>query len=726
MDLINFLRVLSRRKWLILAITSVALITTYLIALQAPAVYKVSAQLSTGLSDFNNPFILNERNRPLQKFELETRLKTLEETIKNPVVLSQVSYQLFFHDLEKPAPFRPWTNINSTYSAAELENARRNFQERSDSLLALRSTDEIDAKHLGILKELGYNSRALGATLKVGRIPGTDLIQIIYASESPHLSAFVANTLCQEFIRYNFSNRALQSRQSIEFFARQVDIRKAELNQRIREWENYRSQNGLTEVENPMGEMFQVIERFDLERDEVTKLKEEAESKLENLRTRGNLTIPYSIQAYMNLEDRKGDNNPVVLNEKMARLSYNYVHSYFQDQKYKDSLLTISQDLEEALFPMAQKMNPQSSDDGAIQEAVEEQVKLELYRDRIKAINIELRQMSREPSSFASLQSEPSVYAQEVERARDVYLLALTKLNEAELASQGFDTGNISQVAFVQPPQSPEPSNILLLTILSGLVALSLGVVTTFVLEYLDTSVKFPSQFEPLTGLPLLGSLNMLNTNNLDLVSLFNETHKNKSLETYKQLLRKVRFEVIENNIKRMLITSTKDGVGKTSFLVSLAYSLSLNDKKVILIDTNFKDKSLTEIIGAEPNLEKYLNGEIPKRKLVTPSLFDGVDVIGCEGGNLSPSEIFPEERFQELLDLLAKDYDFILMEGSPLNSYADSRELAKYIDQIIPVFSATQEINQNDKASINYLRDLKEKVSGAILNKVELRNLNL
>ncbi|MCI4671628.1 MAG: Wzz/FepE/Etk N-terminal domain-containing protein [Bacteroidia bacterium] len=726
MDLINFLRVLSRRKWLILAITSIALITTYLIAMQAPAVYKVSAQLSTGLSDFNNPFILNQRNRPLQKFELETKLKTLVETIKNPVVLSQVSYQLYFHDLKKSSQFRSWEKINSNYSAAELENAKRNFQERSDSLLALRSSDEIDAKHLGILKELKYDAKSLASTLKVARIPGTDLIQIIYASENPHLSQFVANTLCQEFIRYNFSNRALQSRQSTEFFARQVDIRKAELTQRIREWENYRRQNGLSEVENPMGEMFQVIERFELERDEMSRAKSESEEKLENLRNRANLTIPYSIQAYMNLDDRGGEKNPVVLNEKMARLSYNYVHSYFQNDKYKDSLMTVSQDLEEALFPLAQKMNPQSSDDGAIQEAVEEQVKVELYRDRIKAINIELRQMSREPSSFASLQSEPSVYAQEVERARDVYLLALTKLNEAELASQGFDTGSISQVAFVQPPQKPEPSNILLLTILSGLVALSLGIVVTFVLEYLDTSVKFPSQFGPLTGLPLLGSLNQLNTNNLDLVSLFSETHKNKSLETYKQLLRKIRFEVTENNIKSLLITSTKDGVGKTSFMVSLAYSLSLNGKKVILIDTNFKDKSLTEIIGADPSLEKYLNGEISRRKLITPSLFDGVDVIGCEGGNLSPSEIFPEDRFQDLMEDLSNNYDLILMEGSPLNSYADSRELAKYVGKVIPVFSAAQGINQRDKASINYLRDLDEQVMGAILNKVELRNLNL
>ncbi len=726
MDLINFLRVLSRRKWLILAITSVAVIITYLIALQSPEVYKVKAQLSTGLTDYNNPFTISERNRPLQKYEVETRLRNLEESLKNPVVLSQVSYQLFFHDLQKTSPFRPRTELNSKYSPAELENARKNFQEKSDSLQVLSLDDEIDAKHLKMLKEMGYDPKSLASTLKVDRIPGTDILEIEFASENPYLSQFVANTLCQEFIRYQSSNRAQQSRRSIEFFARQVDIRKAELNQRIREWEKYRGQNGLAKVSNPMGEMFQIIERFEVEREDASKKKREAEKQLRELRTRANLTIPFSLQAYMNMNDRRGEQNPIVLNERMARLSYNYVSSHFEDEAVRDSLLTVSQDLESALFDILKKMNPQASDDEVLLEAVRQQVKLELYRDRIKAINIELRRMSREPSSYQPLESEPSTYSQEVERARDVYLLSLTKLNEAELSSKGFDTSNIDQVAFVQPPQEPEPSNILLLTILSGLVALSLGVVATFVMEYMDTSIKFPSQFSALTGLPLLGSLNVLNTNNLDLVSLFNETHKNKSLETYKQLLRKIRFEITEKGLRSLLVTSTKDGVGKTSLLVSLAYSLSLSGKKIVLIDTNFKDNSLTRIIGAQPSLEKYLNGEIPKRKLIAPSLFEGVDVIGCEGGDLSPSEIFPEDKFENLLEELSDTYDHILMEGSPLNNFADSREMVKYVDAVVPVFSANQGINQRDEASINYLRDIEDKIMGSILNKVELRNLNL
>ncbi|MEO0895814.1 MAG: AAA family ATPase [Bacteroidota bacterium] len=726
MDLKNFLRVLSRRKWIILAITGVAIATTYLIARQAPDVYKVSAQLSTGLADYKDPISLGESDRPLPRYELETRLKNLEETIKNPLVLIQVSYQLFLHDLQKNAPFRSRNELNSEFSPSELEKARRNFQEKLDSLQTLKTTNEIDEKHMTMLKRMGYDPQSLRSTLSVGRMPGTDLINISYSSESPFLSQFVANTLCQEFIRYHSFNRAEQSNNSIEFYNRQVKVNKANLLQKLREWENYRTQNGITKVNNNMNDLFERIERLEIEREKANTARQEAETIVEGMLTQANLNLPVSGQAYFTNVNLETDQDLAGLFEKFARSNYRFVASGFEDRVALDSLELLGGNIEEEMLVVGRKMNPGLQNEQRLVEAIAKQVEVELYRDRAKAINMELRRMSREPGSYGKLDEEGSVYAQEVERARDVYLVSLAKLNEAELTSQGIRLENITQVAFVQPPVEPEPSNIFLLSILAGLVALSLGILVPFVLEYMDTSVKFPSQFTSLTGLPLLGTLNELNTNNLDLISLFNETHKNKSLETYKQLLRKIRFEIVEQAPKNILVTSTKSGSGKTSLLVSLAYSLSLNGKKVLIMDTNFKNNSLTQIIGANPSLEKFLNEEISRRKLVSPTLFDGVDMIGCEGGNLSPSEVLPDEKFTELLNKLNEDYDFVIMEGPELNGYADSKELLKYASMVVPVFSADRGINQQDKASINFLRDHSNQLMGAILNKVDMKNLNL
>ena len=77
-------------------------------------------------------------------------------------------------------------------------------------------------------------------------------------------------------------------------------------------------------------------------------------------------------------------------------------------------------------------------------------------------------------------------------------------------------------------------------------------------------------------------------------------------------------------------------------------------------------------------------------------------------------------------LQLLTSDFDYIFLEGPPLNDFSDSRELAQYVDGVIAVFSAQDEIKQIDKQSISFFRELNGKFTGSILNMVDLKNINV
>ncbi|MEO1450183.1 MAG: hypothetical protein AAFV07_11685, partial [Bacteroidota bacterium] len=134
----------------------------------------------------------------------------------------------------------------------------------------------------------------------------------------------------------------------------------------------------------------------------------------------------------------------------------------------------------------------------------------------------------------------------------------------------------------------------------------------------------------------------------------------------------------------------------------------------------------LTQITAASPSLEQYIHRDIPRKSLVSSSVFDGVDVIGCEGGSFSPAEIFRKAEFKALLDELSQNYDVIFMEGPELNAYADTKEMLDYADRVLPVFSATAGINAADQASIEFLKAQGEKLMGAVLNKVEVQDLKL
>ncbi|MEM9723748.1 MAG: hypothetical protein AAGA10_31100, partial [Bacteroidota bacterium] len=103
----------------------------------------------------------------------------------------------------------------------------------------------------------------------------------------------------------------------------------------------------------------------------------------------------------------------------------------------------------------------------------------------------------------------------------------------------------------------------------------------------------------------------------------------------------------------------------------------------------------------------------------------EGVDILGSEGGNYTPLEVFvPQEKFQQLLEELSETYEYIFMEGPALNQYSGSKELIQFADKVIPVFSAKATIKQPDKQSIKFLKSIREKLLGSVLNKVSLEDI--
>ena len=63
------------------------------------------------------------------------------------------------------------------------------------------------------------------------------------------------------------------------------------------------------------------------------------------------------------------------------------------------------------------------------------------------------------------------------------------------------------------------------------------------------------------------------------------------------------------------------------------------------------------------------------------------MDVIGCEEGNYTPSEILPKDNLLLHVAKLKDNYDFILIEGAALNSHADSKELTDFVEGLVGVF---------------------------------------
>ena len=81
---------------------------------------------------------------------------------------------------------------------------------------------------------------------------------------------------------------------------------------------------------------------------------------------------------------------------------------------------------------------------------------------------------------------------------------------------------------------------------------------------------------------------------------------------------------------------------------------------------------------------------------------------------------------FSHLVTLLSDNFDYVLLEGASLNEYSDTKELVRFSDKVVAVFSAENDIKQMDRESIQYFKSLGKKFGGSLLNKVDTKDLKL
>ncbi len=762
MDIWSFFRVLNRRKWLIITVTLTAVLATFFITLKLPQDYKSQATLATGITE--NSEVSLEENNTANPYVINTRFSNLIELINSRRIMSLLSYQLIIHDLESNEPFRSLEPLKEEYRENFLNEASVLYQNKLDSMETLGTSKQVDYALLDILKKMKYDEESIKEDLKIDRGVGSDFINITFVSEDPQLSAFVVNTLTQEFIRYYKTNKVRRVENSLQFFTNLVQKKKSELDEKVETLRSYKEEKNVINYGAQSANMLNRIAQLESNREEETKRIVGLKSAIRNIdnQVKGSAGNGYGEQA--------GNNNKKIfaLRARMNELNDRYIAGGMSDKALGDSIGQLRNQMD-ALIRQSNEENlyqPNMTRQDLASLRVKNEIELETAQARLASIQSELARLQEQAYGFSTNEGDIASLESDIQVAREEYLQVLDKYNTARNAS--FSVANkLEQVEVGEPAYEPEDSKRIMLIAISGAASFSLCVVLIFFLEFVNMRIDSPSKFQSMVRLPLIGSLNKVNLNGFDLKALFANQNNDENREMYKQLLRKLRFEIEADKPKSLLVTSSKRGEGKTFTIISLAYSLSLLGKKVLIVDTNFKNNTLTKIFmgakqvpkgyleesnairnpNAEPRLLKEANvaegagagGESyqraepeqeasagsQKNSLISSTRLAGIDLIASKGGDFSPAEIFMSKNFRDLLKELEKEYDYIIMEGPAMNEYSDTKELVNFVDKVVTIFSAESSVDKMDRDTINFLKKLDGKFIGAILNKVEPYNLN-
>lgn len=727
MDLIYLFNSLMRRKWLIIISSVLAVVIAFVFTLNQKKLYRSSAQMATGFTTSDQVKLKDEN---FNIIEIDVKFNNVIEALRSTKVLSMVAYNLMLHDLENPdKAFRQLTDEDRKkdgFRNITKDAAVKILKDKYTHEKLLSSYNPEEKKVQELMKVYEYDLESIRKMLSVGRIQKTDFLDIQFWSTNPELSAYMVNEVCSEFLRSNESARSQQNVQSIQTMEKLVAQKRADLDEKIN---NLRVMGGvdvsvesstkleqISSLESRMTEEQNTLNSATLSLQQLT--KQLAEMERTNAQTA-------SASSAASAELSK-------LRTQMNEANQEYISKGAKDQELYNKYTKLKAAYRDKLNSLATSATPVGTITKADLQQKQRELELqantsrqaiETYKTKIRELNNSVGAAASRSATNQALQKEVSIAQTEYENIKSRY--------DAVMNNTIVPLDNFRQILYGQPAGEPERSKRLIILALAGMCMFVFCCIAIIFLEYIDVSIKTPSQFLKTVGLKLLGVVNKVNMKKQPIGDIFDtEQKKNDQAVTFREHLRKLRFEIENKSHKVYLFTSARPREGKSTIIKALAHSLSKSQKKVLIIDTNFINNTLTREFEAKQELEsfsaagKYDYEEV--QGIITPTGIEGVDIIGCQGGDYTPAEVLGDKNLLNNLSALTEAYDYILMEGAALNVRSDSKELLNFADTMISVVSAKSTIKQTDKESFQYLQSMNGKFTGAVLNCVNKENIDM
>jgi polysaccharide biosynthesis transport protein len=732
MELNYFLSVLSRRKWLILAVMLLTAATTYFAANRLPKKYKSSAVIATGILDFKG-IRVGETNPFVQEFEIEGKFSNLTEYMKSRPSINILTKKLMLHDLLPDSSSAPFNKLDTTkldIQTDAIQNYLDALKHNPDSV-GIKEEDFANiATARALEKALGYDYDALFSKIDIKRVGKTDYVSIDYTSEDPRLSYFVTKNFTDEFLDFYYSKRDSLGNKSVNFYNNLTAEKKRILDSLNNRLNSYSKREQVVALEAQSQGIVAQLKELEASRDMVKKELVSAEQEYAIYdKSFDDYKKDYKTEYSQSI---KNNNDLTIIEKEIKALNESGVKSKDAAKKMDDlrgKRVLITQKIASTL---ANGEDPQQK------RAVESWTKFKDAESKKNAsaaalIEIENRisQLRANKSKLVNNNAEINYFVQQLEIAKKEYEDAVAGKNQADIIQRSSAPEAPMQIIdHATPPTKPEKSKAPLLAAFAGVGMGSMATFILFMLSYFDRTLSSGFQFNKLVGMPLMGTLRKLNprkTINFDY--LFQTENSSKQEEHFKETLRKIRTEIENSNAKSFLFTSLKEQEGKSFMIAGLAYSFAMKQKKVLIIDTNFKNNTLTgmSVQPFESHNSVTNNGAEMNPNATRLSIdinLANATVVGNKGGYNSPSELLAGVDFKKKIRDLGKQFDYIFLEAACLGKYSDARELVDYVDKIIPIFDASTTLNQNEEDALAFYKAQGDKVMGSILNKVETKHI--
>jgi capsular exopolysaccharide synthesis family protein len=193
--------------------------------------------------------------------------------------------------------------------------------------------------------------------------------------------------------------------------------------------------------------------------------------------------------------------------------------------------------------------------------------------------------------------------------------------------------------------------------------------------------------------------------------------------EQYQKLRRRLGATPKQSNVKVVMVAATTHGEGATTTSAILAATLARSGhSKILLIDANLRTPALDGVFTDDAEhtegLSDVVAANVPVESAIYQTNFPNLFLLPVGRTHSSPSYLFDGDPISKLLNDLRERFDFIIIDGAPLEGYSESFFLASKVDGVVLVVEA----ERTQKRTIRKIKKEMEwgpiNLLGVVLNK--------
>jgi receptor protein-tyrosine kinase len=276
-----------------------------------------------------------------------------------------------------------------------------------------------------------------------------------------------------------------------------------------------------------------------------------------------------------------------------------------------------------------------------------------------------------------------------------------------------------------------------------------LGTGLAFLLEYLDDSWSSPEEMEQVSGTPTLGIIPGFSASKSQkevstaqsplqtglrragrdaetdelagrLVTVLDPT--SPAAESYRTLRTNLLYAAfVDEPAKVVVLTSPGPGEGKSTTCANLGVVLAQAGKDVLIVDCDLRKPVMHRVFGFR-NLGGIVDVWVGERKLqeVWKEPVEGLKVVPVGRIPPNPTELLGTKRFSKLLASFREEFDYVLVDASPVGPVSDPAILATLGDGVLLVSDAQNTRKGSVRQAMRSLEAVGAKVLGTVMNNVD------